>query len=377
MTLESAQGIQADGLGYCRGRLERRGDLRGLRSPAHRFEARRGCAAADEENEASAAHPISPTFHRHPGGVLPGAPPEPKRFPTAGRKSNGGPSRQTDERIARPGPFHYRGTMGFRCRAEVRSAAALLALVLAGCAGDGPDVIPQETWLDSIQNDVFNQSCVAGACHNSATRAAGLSLAPGESYAELVDVLPTNDAARSAGLLRVVPGDPGASFLMTKIRGPLGPGEGALMPLGLSALPTAQILYIEAWIAAGASPDAPAPSGDAALGAPAFSMVEEQVFAQSCAQGACHTDEARAGGLSLEADSSYTSLVGVEPSTASARSDGMLLVAPGDPERSFLLNKLDGNLGPGDGAPMHGADPLRARADAALVRAWINAGAHP
>ena len=281
------------------------------------------------------------------------------------------------EAVARPRAFHYPFFMAFRGSLQVRSAIVLLAVTLAGCAGDGPDVIPQETWLDSIQNDVFNQSCVAGACHNSATRAAGLSLAPGESYGELVDILPTNDAARSQGLLRVVPGDPAASFLMTKIQGPLGPGEGALMPLGLSALPTAQILYIEAWIAAGASPDAPAPTGDEALEAPSFATVQEQLFDQGCAQGACHSDDTRAAGLSLEADSSYHSLVGVAPSTASARSDGMLLVAPGDPERSFVLNKLDGNLGRGDGAAMHDADPLRALADASLLRAWIRAGAHP
>src|SRR2546429_6309599 len=42
----------------------------------------------------------------------------------------------------------------------------------------------------------------------------------------------------------------------------------------------------------------------------------------------------------------FRSLVGVPPSNGAALAAGLLRVAPGDPDRSFLLWKLEGTLGP-------------------------------
>ena len=79
-----------------------------------------------------------------------------------------------------------------------------------------------------------------------------MSLAPGEAYANLVGVSPTNLTAQNAGKLRVDPGNPGNSFILDKLRGDLDPGEGERMPFGLRPLHALNIQLIEEWIAAGA-----------------------------------------------------------------------------------------------------------------------------
>jgi hypothetical protein len=79
-----------------------------------------------------------------------------------------------------------------------------------------------------------------------------MSLAPGEAYANLVGVSPTNLAAQNAGKLRVDPGNPGNSFILDKLRGELAIGEGDPMPLQLRHLPDNAVRLIEEWITAGA-----------------------------------------------------------------------------------------------------------------------------
>jgi hypothetical protein len=65
-------------------------------------------------------------------------------------------------------------------------------------------------------------------------------------------VPPANFAARTAGKLRVDPGNPANSFILEKLRGTLAPGEGEPMPLELKRLPARAIALVEEWIAAGA-----------------------------------------------------------------------------------------------------------------------------
>jgi hypothetical protein len=78
-------------------------------------------------------------------------------------------------------------------------------------------------------------------------------LEPGNSRTSLVSVLSANPAAQSAGLLRVNPGNPDASFLVTKLTTPLR-GQGSKMPLGKPPLSAAQIQAIRDWITQGALP---------------------------------------------------------------------------------------------------------------------------
>ncbi len=107
--------------------------------------------------------------------------------------------------------------------------------------------------FDQIQQTIFTPvSCARSTCHNVAQEPHDMSLAPGEAYANLVGVQPTNFAARSAGKLRVDPGNPANSFILDKLHGTLAPGEGDPMPLQLKRLPDDAIRLVEEWIAAGA-----------------------------------------------------------------------------------------------------------------------------
>ena len=83
-------------------------------------------------------------------------------------------------------------------RLAVVALAASVAICLTGCAGDGSGG-GATTQFDLLQRDVFNVSCVSGACHNSQTLAGGLNLAPGLSYGQLVGVAPDNPVARQQG----------------------------------------------------------------------------------------------------------------------------------------------------------------------------------
>jgi hypothetical protein len=72
---------------------------------------------------------------------------------------------------------------------------------------------------------------------------------------------------------------------------------------------------------------------------------------------------------------SYAFLVGVQPDNLPARMAGKLRVDPGDPENSFLLDKLRGTLAPDEGERMPRALAKLPAREIALVEAWIAAGA--
>lgn len=74
---------------------------------------------------------------------------------------------------------------------------------------------------------------------------------------------------------------------------------------------------------------------------------------------------------------SYAALINVDPTNSTARAAGSKRVVPGDPSKSFLLDKLTGNMqfGEGDRMPQN-ADPLSADR-IQLIRRWIQAGAPP
>lgn len=136
-------------------------------------------------------------------------------------------------------------------------AVALVLVALAGCAGEGGTLAPGPdpggpASFAMVQGDVFDQRCTSTTCHAAGSRAGNLSLAASDSYDELVNVEPENSAAHSAGMLRVMPNDPDRSFLLRKLTGELGPGEGSMMPLGGTPLGQAEIDTIRAWIADGA-----------------------------------------------------------------------------------------------------------------------------
>ncbi|HEV7734742.1 MAG TPA: hypothetical protein VGR62_21395 [Candidatus Binatia bacterium] len=97
----------------------------------------------------------------------------------------------------------------------------------------------------------------------------------------------------------------------------------------------------------------------------------QQVFQQSCALPTCHSTITRQGGLALDSEAvSYTSLVNRK--AAHAEANGAVLVVPGDPKSSFLIQKLRGQA-PGDAMPQ-AARPLSA-GTIKLIEQWIKRGA--
>jgi hypothetical protein len=110
---------------------------------------------------------------------------------------------------------------------------------------------PPPPTLARVQKRVFSRSCASSSCHGAAA-AGGLGLLPGDAHSNLVDVPASNAVAAAAGLRRVVPGDPGASFLVRKLTGALAPGEGDPMPQVGGSLAPADVELVKRWIAADA-----------------------------------------------------------------------------------------------------------------------------
>lgn len=105
----------------------------------------------------------------------------------------------------------------------------------------------------------------------------------------------------------------------------------------------------------------------------------EPILARACALGGCHLRVPGAGGLVLALTSAAwtAAVVGVRAHANPA----MDLVAPGHPERSWLVGKLDGAFcgatcdpGVGCGAAMPFGEPLPP-AERAIIVAWIRDGA--
>jgi len=117
-------------------------------------------------------------------------------------------------------------------------------------------------------------------------------------------------------------------------------------------------------------PAAEAPPTPAAAPS-AFAALEAQVLVPRCAAGGgCHSGAAPAGGLDLSAGNAHKNLVGVK----AARRPERLRVAAGDPEGSYLVQRLSQG---GDSPLMPlGGEPLPA-ADVERLKAWIADGAKP
>jgi hypothetical protein len=104
---------------------------------------------------------------------------------------------------------------------------------------------------------------------------------------------------------------------------------------------------------------------------PTLPQIQAVVFTPTCATSNCHTGATPAGGLDLtDAGISHAALFNV----ASNGDPAILRVAPGLPDNSYLVQKLEGSAG-GAQMPLGGAplDP----AEIAAIRLWITNGALP
>ena len=144
----------------------------------------------------------------------------------------------------------------------------LLSLAAAGCGV--PDLcVDDSPSFATIHQCVLKTSCAAfSSCHAAAGHQGGLDLQTDTDTARLYDALInspcTNAVAKSNGWKRVVPGDPGASYLLSKLTLPnskeaLGAGTGGpngglgdRMPDTGQTLDSRSIAQITAWIKMGA-----------------------------------------------------------------------------------------------------------------------------
>lgn len=112
--------------------------------------------------------------------------------------------------------------------------------------------------------------------------------------------------------------------------------------------------------------------GDAAPqdGYSAFSGIEREIFVPHCVRVGCHGGETPAAGLNLSEGKAYRDLVDVK----ATRRPEYLRVDPGNPDASYLMNRLEAG---GDSPRM----PLMAKplpeADLDRIRDWIRNGAKP
>lgn len=116
---------------------------------------------------------------------------------------------------------------------------------LPACAAAGGNSGPAT--LTELQTDIFTPTCDDFGCHNADSARAGLVLAAGMSFAELVN----EPSSQQPAFDRVEPGDPENSYLVKKLRGDADI-TGDRMPEGGPFLTDAQIARVISWIEHGA-----------------------------------------------------------------------------------------------------------------------------
>lgn len=106
---------------------------------------------------------------------------------------------------------------------------------------------------------------------------------------------------------------------------------------------------------------------------PTLDQIQAVVFSPSCATGGCHDNTTQAAGLSLaDADTSFLEMVG-QFSNQNGQS-AVMLVAPADPDASYLIRKLENAAGiTGARMPLNAA--ALAQSDIDQIRQWISGGA--
>jgi hypothetical protein len=117
-------------------------------------------------------------------------------------------------------------------------SGAALSFMLIGCKEPPP--------LSQLQGQIVTRSCVFSSCHSGAGAAGGLDLKTG-AFDHLVNA----KSMQVPSKLRVVPGDPDASYLMEKLTSSK-PTVGQRMPPNSDPLPDEELEMFREWIAGGA-----------------------------------------------------------------------------------------------------------------------------
>ncbi len=104
---------------------------------------------------------------------------------------------------------------------------------------------------------------------------------------------------------------------------------------------------------------------------PTLDDIQAAIFTPTCATSTCHAQPNPSAGLDLgDADTSHAALFNQPSSQDSA----FMLVAPGLPDDSYLVHKIEGTQSQGQRMPAGGAPPL-SQEEIAVIRQWILDGA--
>lgn len=130
---------------------------------------------------------------------------------------------------------------------------AALGLAASACGmqksptepGNPPD--PNATF-QRVQAQIFTPSCALSGCHSGPTPKQGMNLSAGNAYANIVNVV-----AVESTRVRIAPGDPDGSYMVSKVKGD-STIAGSRMPLG-GALPPERIQLLVDWVRRGAPND--------------------------------------------------------------------------------------------------------------------------
>ena len=102
---------------------------------------------------------------------------------------------------------------------------------------------------------------------------------------------------------------------------------------------------------------------------PVFSEIQANVFTPTCATSGCHFGAGASQGLRLDEANSFGFLVGV----ASSQGPTLQLVSAGDPDSSYLIQKLEGTASVGQQMPLAGGSLSQPIIN--IIRQWIVDGA--
>ena len=102
---------------------------------------------------------------------------------------------------------------------------------------------------------------------------------------------------------------------------------------------------------------------------PTLASIQDNVFTVNCAVSGCHGGAGAQQGLRLDPGFSAGNLINVH----SPQDSNLIRVLPGDPDGSFLIQKLDGTQTVGSRMPDGG--PYLTTATINVIRQWIQDGA--
>ncbi|MBV8503169.1 MAG: hypothetical protein JO006_15815 [Paucibacter sp.] len=100
---------------------------------------------------------------------------------------------------------------------------------------------------------------------------------------------------------------------------------------------------------------------------PTYASIQSHVFTPICS--ACHAGGSAPEGLRLDAANAYALTVNV----SSVEVPSMKRIAPGNPDQSYLVQKIEGHASVGARMPYGG--PYLDDATIATIRLWISQGA--